>query len=88
MTDLFGYAEPAAPFRDIRNTRESVAEEKARLCLELNAICKTPPPVARRRVDKSGSRVARRAQIGAEDPRVKRLKPHTAGVGYHEHARV
>lgn len=32
-----------APFKDIRNTRSMVAEEKARLCLELGALCKTPP---------------------------------------------
>lgn len=43
MSDLFGHVPVAPEFRDIRNTRESVAEEKARLCLELNALCKTPP---------------------------------------------
>lgn len=32
------------PFKDIRNTRESVAQEKARLCLELGALIKHPPP--------------------------------------------
>jgi hypothetical protein len=42
-TDLFGYAPPVEPFTDIRNQRESVAEEKARLCLELNAMCKKAP---------------------------------------------
>jgi hypothetical protein len=43
--DLFGPVEqaPTAPFRDIRNTRESVAEEKARLCLELLGLCRAPP---------------------------------------------
>ena len=43
MTDLFGYAAPVASFKDIRNQRESVAEEKARLCLELNALIKRAP---------------------------------------------
>lgn len=43
MSDLFGYAPEAPAFVDIRNQRESVAEEKARLCMELNALCKTPP---------------------------------------------
>lgn len=41
--DLFGHTAPAPAFVDIRNQRESVAEEKARLCMELNALCKTPP---------------------------------------------
>ncbi len=43
MTDLFGHTAPSPAFVDIRNQRESVAEEKARLCMELNALCKTPP---------------------------------------------
>lgn len=43
LSDLFGHT-PAKPIRpDIRNQRESVAEEKARLCLELNSLCKSPP---------------------------------------------
>lgn len=41
--DLFGFEQEAAPFVDIRNQRESVAEEKARLCHELNALCKKAP---------------------------------------------
>lgn len=41
--DLFGFVEERPAFIDIRNTRESVAEEKARLCLELNALVKVPP---------------------------------------------
>jgi len=43
MTDLFGHVAEWPAFIDIRNQRESVAEEKARLCMELNALCKTPP---------------------------------------------
>lgn len=45
--DLFDYAPPAAPFKDIRNQRESVAEEKARLCQVLNDLLRrTPKPSA------------------------------------------
>jgi hypothetical protein len=41
--DLFGHVAERAPFVDIRNQRESVAEEKARLAMELNTLCKRPP---------------------------------------------
>lgn len=41
--DLFGYAPPVAPFKDIRPQRNSVAEEKARLCLELGRLCQQVP---------------------------------------------
>lgn len=43
MPDLFGYAAERAPFVDIRNQRESVAEEKARLCRELNELLRRTP---------------------------------------------
>jgi hypothetical protein len=43
MNDLFGHAEAVAPFKDIRNQRESVAEEKARLCQELNGLLRRTP---------------------------------------------
>ena len=44
QTDWVGAPEVAAkPFRDIRNTRESVAEEKARLAMELGLLLKKPP---------------------------------------------
>jgi hypothetical protein len=33
----------AAQFKDIRNTRPTVAEEKAALCLELGRLCTKPP---------------------------------------------
>ncbi len=32
------------PFKDIRNTRPSTAEEKAHLHMTLGRLCKTPPP--------------------------------------------
>jgi hypothetical protein len=48
VTDLFGpvIEAPTEPFKDIRNQRESVAEEKARLCQELNALLRKTPPAA------------------------------------------
>ena len=45
--DFFGGLPPAAPFKDIRNTRPSAAEEKARLCLDLIRLCQTPPKSVR-----------------------------------------
>jgi len=65
--DLFGFEPPRAKFTDIRNQRESIAEEKARLCMELNELCRTPPPLARRSVNPGNSRLARRAQGCAQD---------------------
>lgn len=41
--DLFGHAQIRREFQDIRNTRPSVAEEKAALCLELVELCRTAP---------------------------------------------
>lgn len=47
MSDLFGFVAERAPFVDIRNQRESVADEKARLCKELNDLLRrTPKPAA------------------------------------------
>ena len=42
QTDWVGDKSPRA-FKDIRNTRESSASEKARLCLELGELCKKIP---------------------------------------------
>lgn len=79
MADLFGHAEPAVAFRDIRNTRESTAEEKARLTLELNALCKTPPPLTEQREHQSRAPVARDAQVGtSRAPVSAQLYPTTA----------
>lgn len=45
--DFVGNMPPAPPFKDIRNTRPSAAEEKAALCLELGRLCqKCPASVA------------------------------------------
>jgi len=38
-----GVAAAQKPFKDIRNTRPSVAEEKAMLLLDLGAMLKKPP---------------------------------------------
>lgn len=43
MTDLFGMVAERPELKDIRNQRESVAEEKARLCAELNALLRRTP---------------------------------------------
>lgn len=43
MPTCLGTPPPRHEFKDIRNQRESVAEEKARLCFELNALCKKIP---------------------------------------------
>jgi hypothetical protein len=43
LSDLFGYVAPREPFADIRNQRPSVAEEKANLCAQLNALLRRPP---------------------------------------------
>jgi hypothetical protein len=43
MGDLFGHIEDSQEFKDIRNQRESVAQEKARLCQELNAMLRRSP---------------------------------------------
>lgn len=44
MIDLFGHAAPVKPFRDIRNQRDSVAEEKAVLCMQLRELVTKAPP--------------------------------------------
>jgi hypothetical protein len=46
MTDLFGFAEPRAEFKDIRNQRPSTAEEKAELCATLNTLLRRSPKPA------------------------------------------
>lgn len=46
-TDLFGHAEAAKTFRDISNTRPTIAEEKAALALVLSRLCRTAPPSVR-----------------------------------------
>lgn len=45
--DFIGGGSVPKPFRDIRNTRPTVAEEKATLCLELGRLCSAVPPRVR-----------------------------------------
>jgi hypothetical protein len=43
LADLFGRVEPSAPFKDIRNTRPSAAEDKAVLVMRLGRLINTVP---------------------------------------------
>jgi hypothetical protein len=43
MSDLFGFALPTRPFKDIRKQRDSVAEQKAAYALELGLLLRKPP---------------------------------------------
>lgn len=47
QTDFVGNLPPEPPRKDIRNTRPSVAEEKARLALELGRLLMAVPPEVR-----------------------------------------
>jgi hypothetical protein len=41
---LGGLPEPERkPFKDVRNLRPTIAEEKAELCLRIGVLCKKPP---------------------------------------------
>jgi hypothetical protein len=86
MTDLFGHVAERPAFIDIRNQRESVAEEKARLCMELNALCKTPPPFAELGFDQHGPRLAGHSQDRMPCTGVERLKPRGLAIGHQLHA--
>lgn len=88
MSDLFGHTPASPAFVDIRNQRESVAEEKARLCMELNALCKTPPQVAQFSLDQSGSRLARNAQGGSPRTGLERFQSRRTAIGHQQHEGV
>lgn len=45
--DFIGDLPPLRPFKDVRNTRSSAAEEKAQLLLALGRLCQTPPQSVR-----------------------------------------
>ena len=32
------------PFKDVKNLRPTIAEEKAELCLRIGVLCRKPPP--------------------------------------------
>lgn len=57
--DFIGNLPPQPPFKDIRNTRPTAAEEKAALCLELGRLCnKVPPCVAQGSIEATRKWVA------------------------------
>jgi hypothetical protein len=75
--DFIGGAQeqPARPFKDIRNTRSTIAEEKAALCLELGRLClRVPPSVA------NGSIEMTRNWVGAQKTSMKLVKSSRASV--------
>jgi hypothetical protein len=75
MTDLFGHQTPPQAFKDIRNTRPSVAEEKAQLCLALGEkVKRCPPSVA------SGSIQVTRAWVATQKAAIKVLKSSRSSV--------
>lgn len=44
LLDLLGHEQPRADFKDIRDTRESVAQRKAELLMRLGALIRKVPP--------------------------------------------
>lgn len=63
MTDLFGFEGPKqdSKFVDIRNTRDSVAEEKAEMFLKLNELIRrVPKSIASASVNKTRGYLAER----------------------------
>lgn len=75
MTDLFGYAAPTKPFKDIRNQRDSVAEQKAELCLQLKRLVNTVPDSVR-----SGSIQNTRAWMARQEKAKKVLASSRSSV--------
>lgn len=73
--DFIGGGQVAAPLKDIRATRPSVAEQKAELCLRLNHLCKTWPPKVR-----DGSINKAREWVGAQQAALKIIKSSRASV--------
>jgi hypothetical protein len=66
MTDLFWHQTPPQPFKDIRSTRPSVAEQKAELALQLGRlIARCPPGIANGSINATREWVAARKQAAA-----------------------
>lgn len=87
--DLFGHEPPESSvpaFKDIRDQREVVAEEKAVLCAELNRLCKTPPPLAGRRLDQPGQTLASCTRVRAQDAEQQDQQPAAASRGHQRDA--
>ena len=73
--DFFGQQNRSAPFRDIRNTRPTVAEEKASLAFDLGRLCMRPPTSV-----VNGSIQATRAWVDAQKKALKLVKSPRASV--------
>lgn len=75
MSDLFGHSQPKQEFRDIKNQRPSVAEQKAELCLILkDLVNKCPPSIA------SGSIQQTRAWVAAQQSARKKMNNQRSSV--------
>lgn len=75
QNDLFDQQGRNVQFRDIRNTRPTVAEEKATLSLELGRLCMSPP-----RSVVNGSIQTTRAWVEAQKSSLKMVKSSRASV--------
>ena len=73
--DFFCQQKQAAPFMDIRNTRPTVAEEKAALAFELGRLCMKPPKSV-----VNGSIQATRAWVDAQKKALKLVRSPRASV--------
>lgn len=58
MSDLFGYTHPTPEFKDIRNQRPTVAEQKAILCKQLGELLRVAPPIYLQRGCKNSTGMA------------------------------
>lgn len=84
--DFIGDLPPPRPFKDIRPTRSSSAEEKAQLLLELGRLCQTPPPTRPQWIDQPDSGVG---CLPEDRQGVVREQPGLLGSAWyrhHEHA--
>lgn len=73
--DFIGGGAQPAPFKDIRNTRPTAAEEKTALCLELGRLCMKVPPAIQ-----SGSIEQTRAWAGAQKVALALVKNSRASI--------
>jgi hypothetical protein len=76
------------PFKDIRNTRESVAEEKARLVMELGGFLRSPPPQRHQRVHPEGAAVDGGTRSRPQGRSQRACQRARSALGYHQNAGV
>jgi hypothetical protein len=79
QVDIFGETPPVRPFKDIRNWRSSVAEDKAELALVLGHLLNKVPPSVRdgsvqvvrewREAREKGAKVAASTRSSVQDLR-------------------